>query len=73
MQDHRMLTGAGQASHDEIDQRLPDVRQKALLETLGSKARVTVTGARDNPEAALANLLDALEDLGLIADSTTAA
>ena len=32
----------------------------------------TITGARDNPEAALANLLTALENAGLIVDSTTA-
>lgn len=32
----------------------------------------TLSGARDNPEAALAGLLVALENLGLIVDSTTA-
>ncbi|NBD36737.1 MAG: hypothetical protein GVY30_12175 [Chloroflexi bacterium] len=32
----------------------------------------TVSGARDDPEAALANLLSAIENLGLITDSTTA-
>lgn len=35
-------------------------------------ARPDVTGARNDPEAALANLLTALENLGLITDSTTA-
>ena len=30
-----------------------------------------ITGARDTPEAALANLLTALDNLGLITDSTT--
>lgn len=32
----------------------------------------TITGARDDPEAALANLLTALENAGLIVDNTTA-
>lgn len=32
----------------------------------------TVSGARDDPESALANLLQALENLGLINDTTTA-
>ena len=31
-----------------------------------------VAGARDDPEEALANLLTALETLGLITDNTTA-
>lgn len=35
-------------------------------------AKPDVTGARDTPEAALANLLTALAALGLITDSTTA-
>ena len=35
-------------------------------------ARPAVTGARDTPEAALANLLSALEAQGYITDSTTA-
>lgn len=41
---------------------------------LGNNAvlKPTVSGARNNPEAALANLLTALDSLGLIADSTTA-
>lgn len=34
-------------------------------------ARPEVTGVRDDPEAALANLLAALASLGLITDSTT--
>jgi hypothetical protein len=36
-----------------------------------STAPVTVTGARDVPEEALANLLTALAGLGIITDSTT--
>jgi len=41
---------------------------------LGATAvvRQTVSGARNNPEAALANLLTALANLGLITNSTTA-
>jgi hypothetical protein len=70
--DHHNLQGTGQTSHAEIDRRLPDERQKALLAALAGSAPLTVSGARDDPEAALANLLAALETLGLIADSTTA-
>ena len=70
--DHHNLQGAGQIIHAEIDRRLPNEREKALLADLAGSAPVTVNGARDNPEAALANLLAALETLGLIADSTTA-
>lgn len=33
---------------------------------------ITVTGARDETEGAIANLLAALEDIGLIVNSTTA-
>lgn len=32
----------------------------------------TITGTRDNPESALANLLTGLESAGVIVDSTTA-
>lgn len=35
-------------------------------------AKPAVSGARNNPEAALANLLTALANLGLITNSTTA-
>jgi transposase len=70
--DHHNLQDAGQTTHAEIDRRLPGEREKALLATLAGSAPVTVSGARDNPEAALANLLTALETLGLIADNTTA-
>jgi hypothetical protein len=70
--DHHDLPSSGQTSHAEIDQRLPNERQKALLAVLAQHAPVTVSGARDDPEAALADLLAALETLGLIADSTTA-
>ena len=35
-------------------------------------ARPTVSGSRDNPEQALANLLTALDSLGAVTDSTTA-
>ena len=70
--DHHYLQGAGQVSHAAIDRRLPDEREKALLAGLALAAPETVSGARDDPEAALANLLAALEALGLIADDTTA-
>ena len=70
--DHHTLQDAGQISHAEIDRRLPDERQKALLAGLAEEAPAAVSGARDDPEAALANLLAALETLGLITDSTTA-
>jgi enamine deaminase RidA (YjgF/YER057c/UK114 family) len=33
--------------------------------------QVSVTGARDDPESALANLLTVLEGLGFIVDNTT--
>ena len=73
MEDHRNLEGAGQTSHAEIDRRLPDEREKSLLADLvAGSPPISVTGARDDPESALANLLAALESLGLITDSTTA-
>ena len=71
MAEHRYLQGAGQTSHEEIDRRLPTQKQKDLLEDLDG-APDTVSGARDDPEGALADLLSVLEGLGLITDSTTA-
>ena len=56
----------------DIDRRLPTDAEKDLLEQLQALAPHSVTGARDDPEAALANLLAALEALGLITDNTTA-
>ena len=71
--DHHDLDGTGQVPHAEIDRRLPSEGEKELLAGLASGgAPVEVSGARDDPEAALASLLAALEALGLIADSTTA-
>ena len=70
--DHHDLQSTGQISHAEIDRRLPGDREKALLAGLAGEAPLTVSGARDDPEAALASLLAALETLGLIVDSTTA-
>ena len=70
--DHHYLQGAGQISHPAIDRRLPDEREKAVLAALAQAAPVTVSGARDDAEGALAALLSALEELGLITDSTTA-
>ena len=43
-----------------------------ILVGLGSSgADRTVTGTRDDPESALANLLTTLEELGIIVDGTT--
>lgn len=69
---HADLPDAGHTAHHIIDQNLPTDREKAVLDALGRLAPVAVTGARNNPEAALANLLTALADLGLITDGTTA-
>lgn len=69
---HDRLRGAGRIKHDEIDLYLPSSVEKSLIQTLAGSAPVTVTGARDDPEAALANLLTALATLGLITDATTA-
>jgi len=69
---HRDLPDAGQLDHRAIDRRLPTDDEKAKLQTLASGAPIEITGARDVPEEALANLLAALATLGLITDSTTA-
>ena len=58
--------------HRVIDERLPAHHEANLLRQIALEAPIDVTGARDTPEAALANLLTALETLGLITDSTTA-
>ena len=64
--DHADLPDGGTIAHHEIDQRL------SKLDRVDQLIPVAVTGARDDLEAALANLLAALESLGLITDSTTA-
>lgn len=46
--------------------------QQEGQDTFVAPEAVEVTGARDEPEGALASLLTALETLGLITDSTTA-
>jgi len=69
---HANLPDAGRTQHFEIDARLPSLHEHALLAALAALAPVEVTGARDDPEDALANLLTALAALGLITDSTTA-
>jgi hypothetical protein len=51
--------------------KLPTDKEVALLRKLAAAPK-SVSGARDDPEAALADLLAALESLGLITDSTTA-
>lgn len=69
---HSDLPDAGYTPHYLIDLRLPTDSEKDTLQTITNNAPLTVTGARDDPEAALANLLTALATLGLITDSTTA-
>jgi len=64
--DHTDLPDGGLIAHHDIDRRL------SKLDKVDRLAPETVTGARDDPEAALANLLAALASLGLIVDSTTA-
>ena len=64
--DHADLPDGGLIAHHDIDRRL------SKLDKMDRLAPVAVTGARDDPEAALANLLVALASLGLITDSTTA-
>jgi hypothetical protein len=68
---HDHLDGAGQIKHHRIDRLLPDETEKGKLRNLRSAPK-SVSGARDNPEAALANLLSQLAALGLINDNTTA-
>ena len=69
---HDQLRGAGRKTHPEIDLYLPTSGEKSILRDIAAGAPIEVTGARDDPEAALANLLAALETLGLITDSTAA-
>lgn len=69
---HADLPDAGSTPHHIIDATLPTDKEKSLLTTLREQAPVSVSGARDDPEAVLADLLAALYALGLIADSTTA-
>jgi len=68
---HEDLLGAGKLPHRTIERRLPTDHEKDLLRVLSAAAPVEVTGERDDPETALANLLTALATLGLITDSTT--
>ena len=69
---HTDLPDAGRTSHYLIDDQLPTADEKQKLHVVAINAPVTVAGARNDPEAALANLLTALATLGLITDSTTA-
>lgn len=69
---HSDLQEAGRIPHVTIDAQLPTSQEKECLQAIGERAPVNVTGERDNPEQALANLLEALDGLGLITDSTTA-
>ena len=69
---HQELSDVGTIPHYLIDLLLPTDDQKDFLRALNSAAPAEVTGARDDPEQALANLLAALDTLGLITDNTTA-
>jgi hypothetical protein len=69
---HANLPDAGRTAHAQIDALLPSDGEKSKLQVIAAEAPVTVTGARDTPEEALANLLTALETLGMIIDGTTA-
>ena len=69
---HHYMPCAGSQDHHRVEALLPDDAEKAVLETLGQKAPKSVSGARDDPEGALKDLLAALESLGLISDGTTA-
>jgi hypothetical protein len=69
---HGDLPDAGQLDHRTIDRHLPTPSEKGKLEVIAGNAPIEITGARDDPEAALANLLSALAALGLITDSTIA-
>ena len=62
MTQHADLPDAGRITHFQIDQILDELR----------RAPLEVTGARDTSEEALANLLQKLQELGLIINSTTA-
>ena len=68
---HQYLEDAGQVPHSLIDQRLPTAKEKGKLATIGKSAPVSVGGSRGG-NAALANLLAALESLELINDNTSA-
>jgi hypothetical protein len=63
---HARLPDSGARPHFTIDEQLDK------LEECTDNLPLDVTGARDDPEAALATLLTALATLGLIIDSTTA-
>ncbi|HUV95801.1 MAG TPA: hypothetical protein VMX14_13380 [Anaerolineae bacterium] len=69
---HTDLPDSGRTSHFTIDEQLPEADEKQMIHVLTTNAPVTVTGARDETEGALANLLAALATLGLITNSTTA-
>mgnify|MGYP001814054411 CR=1 FL=1 len=69
---HQDLPDAGLLVHRLIDRLTPSPSEKAKLEVIDQNAPIEITGARDTPEEALADLLTALETLGLITDSTTA-
>jgi uncharacterized membrane protein len=64
MPQHAQLPDAGTLSHFTIDQMLHKLQEAT------DNLPVAVEGDREDPEDALANLLTALETLGLITDST---
>lgn len=55
----------------DLSRLLPTDHEKAFLEQLTAQAPRTVSGARDDPEEALADLISELARLGLVKDSTT--
>lgn len=59
---------AGAALTEQYNQMFTDLKQRQRR----VQAATAVSGSRADPEAALANLLTALEAAGIITDSTTA-
>ena len=58
---HEDLDGAGRLPHRTIERRLPTDNEKDILRVLSAEAPAEVTGARDDPEDALANYNSALQ------------
>jgi hypothetical protein len=67
---HPSFPDGGHISHADIDLLLPCPRLQAFLRALRQGAPRTASGARDDPEEALADLLAELAALGLITDNT---
>jgi hypothetical protein len=65
MTNHAQLPDAGHVPHWQIDDAVTKLKEAI------EHAPLSITGARDTPEEAFANLLTALATLGLITDNTT--